>query len=239
MILRRHDRRQVHARRRRPTSRPSAGDEQVAVRPRRRHPSSRIGAVASHVIRPIIRSLSRRHTASSRVGVAARGEAVGRPVEPQVHLPGAHRVLVLAVLAAGRGAVLLAEGADHHQVVAEPRLGLEAVEVRHRLQHPRVVARGEPGDPLAVGLAAASGVKMCSHAGGLVLAQLAQRPEGVAAARRRRSAAPCGRTRRSRRRARGRAAGCPRCRRSGRRRCEIQRLSGRPSPRNSQRLVVA
>src|SRR4051794_37817947 len=58
-------------------------------------------------------------------GAAWAGEAFDRPVEPDVCLAGADRVLVLAVLPAGGRAVAFAERAQHHQVVPEPCLRLE------------------------------------------------------------------------------------------------------------------
>src|SRR6478736_5459399 len=75
------------------------------------------------------------------------GEPLLGPVEPEVHLAGADRILVLAVLAGRRPAVALTERADHHQVVAEPGFGPEPVELRHRLQHPGMVALAEPRPP--------------------------------------------------------------------------------------------
>src|SRR6476620_8184347 len=106
------------------------------------------------------------------------GEALLGPVEPEVHLAGADRILVLAILAGRRPAVALTERADHHQVVAEPGFGPEPVELRHRLQHPGMVALAEPLQPLEVGCRGLGGEDVL-HARRLVIAQLAQRPERV------------------------------------------------------------
>ena len=118
---------------------------------------------------------------------------------------------------AGRGAVALAERADHHQVVAESGLGLEPVELRHGFQHPGMVALANHSSR-STSAAAASAVKMCSTPAGLVIAQLAQRPERVrqrAGGDQHDLAVGLGD---ARRRGPGRAAGCPRCPRSGTRR---------------------
>src|SRR6185437_10525986 len=113
-----------------------------------------------------------------QAGRAWSRESGGRSIEPQVYLSGAHRILVFAVLAGTRGAVALTQRPHHHQVVAEARLGLEAEELRHGLQDSRVVALGEPLDPLQV-----RGRRLRREdvldTGRLVLSQLTQRPEGV------------------------------------------------------------
>src|ERR1700709_1650981 len=73
------------------------------------------------------------------------GEATLGSVEPEVYLPGADRVLVLAVLTRRRTAVTLAERTDHHQVVAESGFGLEPVELRNGVGNP---PRAPPAEPL-------------------------------------------------------------------------------------------
>src|SRR6185312_5435244 len=105
-------------------------------------------------------------------------EAALGPVEPQVYLAGADRVLVLAVLARRCAAVTLAERADHHQVVAESGFGLEPVEVRHGFEHTGMVALAEPREPLEVGRRSVGGEDVFD-ARRLVIAQLAQRPKRV------------------------------------------------------------
>src|SRR5436190_8461021 len=118
------------------TSRPSPA---TSTSPRRTTsttlPSSRIRRVSrSAMATPSRSSLLRRSGGSARAG-----EPALVPVEPVVHLPGADGVLVLAVAATGGGAVALAERPHHHQVVPEAGLGLEAVELGHRVQHPCMV----------------------------------------------------------------------------------------------------
>ena len=142
-------------------------------------------------------------------------EAIVGPVEPQVHLAGADRVLVVAVLPCSGGAGLLAEGADHHQVVGEHRLGPEPHELRHRVEDPGVVARLEPLDPLLVGRARLRRADVLEVGGSRGRAAgAASRTCGTA--RPRPAAAPCGRSRRSPRRSPDRRAGSPPRRRSGR-----------------------
>src|SRR5690242_5089461 len=93
-------------------------------------PSSRIRRVSRSVI--ALQSLAQ--VVGVGAGAARPGEAAAGTVEPEVDLAGADRVLVLAVLPARGGAVALAQGADHHEVVAEPGLGLVPVEIRHARQ---------------------------------------------------------------------------------------------------------
>src|SRR5215831_694146 len=69
-------------------------------------------------------------------GPRSAGPARGRAVEPQMYLAGADGVLVLSVLAARGGHGALPESADHLQVVAESRLGLELQELGHGVEHP-------------------------------------------------------------------------------------------------------
>ena len=111
---------------------------------------------------------------------AGAGPAVGGAVEPEVDLAGADRSSrSRCTSAAGRDARLLAERADHHQVVAEMGLGLvlsgtpawcRAPGRGRRLSTRRCVRSRRRGP---------AGVKMCAGSLGLVVAQLAQRPEGV------------------------------------------------------------
>ena len=60
--------------------------------------------------------------------------------------------------------------------MAESGFGLEPVELRHGFEHPRVVALAEPREPLEVGRRGLGGEDVID-ARGLVIAQLAQRPE--------------------------------------------------------------
>src|SRR5215217_8228082 len=110
---------------------------------------------------------------------ARPGEAALGPVEPVVNLTGADRVLVLSIAAAGGGAVTLAESADHHQVMPEPRLRPEPVELRHGVQYPCVIACLKPLHPFGV----RSGSLRCEDVISprrLVLSEFSQRPESVA-----------------------------------------------------------
>ncbi len=97
---------------------------------------------------------------------------------------------------ARRGAVALAERARHHQVMAEPRLGLVPVELRHRVEHPRW-SPSVNQSMRSQSAATASGVKMCSTPAASCARNLAQRPEGVAQRARRDQDAPCDRCARS------------------------------------------
>ena len=122
-------------------------------------------------------------TASERVGRLTSGQCTSsRPsgaVEPDVDLAGADRVLVVAVADAGGDAVATADRPDHHQVVAEHRLGLVAQELGHRVDDGGVVAGLQPGQALEVGR---PGLRRADvhRVGRLVGAQLLQLPERVA-----------------------------------------------------------
>ena len=70
------------------------------------------------------------------------------------------------------------ESADHLQVVAESGLGLEPEELRHRVEHARVIPGLEPLDALQVGVARLRREDV-RRVRALVLPDLAQRPEGV------------------------------------------------------------
>ena len=118
-------------------------------------------------------------TVGGSVGVLPedRQPALG-PVEPQVDLAGPERVLILAVLTTRRSEVRLPERPGQHEVVGEHRLGPEAHEVRHGVQDPPVIALREPRDAFQV-----RGIRLGGEdvlgSGGLVVAQVAQLPEGV------------------------------------------------------------
>src|SRR5215469_18831643 len=100
------------------------------------------------------------HAPSSRIRrysgmCASRGLAPGRsrpalgwPVEPQVHLSGPDRVLVIAERASRRDNGLAAERGGHHQVVRELRFWPHGQELTHRVYHSSVVACLQPCDPL-------------------------------------------------------------------------------------------
>src|SRR4029453_18429043 len=107
------------------------------------------------------------------------GEAALRPLEPVVNLACANRVFVFPIAAAGGGAIALADGADHHQVMPESRLRPESVELWHRLQHPRVIAGLKPLHPVGISRGGL-GSKDVFDPGGLVLAQFPPPPESVA-----------------------------------------------------------
>src|SRR5687768_13168521 len=108
---------------------------------------------------------------------ARPGEAALGPIKPVVNLAGTDRVLVLSVAAAGGGAITLTDCADHHQVMPEPCLRPVPVELRHRGQHPRVIACLKPLHPFGVrGLRCEDVI----NPRGLVLTEFPQRPKSVA-----------------------------------------------------------
>src|SRR6185312_8614987 len=120
----------------------------------------------------------RRYSVTREDQILRCGESAVRTGEPDVHLPGSHGVLVVAVLDARRGAGLLTDGARGEQPVAEHRLWPHLVERRHRVEHLRVVARPEPVESLVIGgeCLLREDVARIGH---LVLAQLAQLVERV------------------------------------------------------------
>ena len=173
--LRRRHRRQVAASAI-ATSRPSRGDQVVAVRGRRRRRCRRAGCGGSRAGSWSPRRASVGSAGGGQVGAAVLAHVVGvrRRTTGRGKPPSGrsnHRCTWPVPIEFSyspycrpvRGAVALAEGADHHQVVAEPRLGPVPVELRHGVQHPRVVAGVEPLDAARSSAARASGVKMCSR----------------------------------------------------------------------------
>ena len=106
------------------------------------------------------------------------GPASRWPVEPEVDLARAHRILIIAIRTRGGGHRPFAERRHHHQVVPEPGLGAHLQELRHRGDHPGVVPGLQPPDPLQVRRAGPGGPDV-HRVAGLVRAQFPQRPERV------------------------------------------------------------
>ncbi len=93
--------------------------------------------------------MSRRALSSRRLS-GRRPSSRGRPVEPQVHLRGADRVLVVAERPGRCGHRVAAERPDHHQVVRELGLWPHREVFTHRVYHPGVLACPQPADPVSV-----------------------------------------------------------------------------------------
>src|SRR5580700_394080 len=72
------------------------------------------------------------------------------PVEPEVDLSGAHRVLIVAERTRRGGYCPLPQRGHPYQVMREPRLGVHLQEFWHRGDHLGVVPGLEPCDPLQV-----------------------------------------------------------------------------------------
>src|SRR4029453_5414170 len=102
------------------------------------------------------------------------GEAALRPLEPVVNLAGANRVFVFPVAAAGGGAITLADGADHHQVMPESRPRPESGELWHVVTPPCGVPGLETLHPFRISRGCL-GSEDVFNAGSFVLAEFPQR----------------------------------------------------------------